>query len=335
MQKATDYLKPWDTLATSLSRDYPKLTHKPAAAGTIVRMTGPLPTELASGDALIAAAKTIGWTGKLVQFDGSVEDLNSKMEQVIASHPDIIAESGFPIAAIQKSVADAKRAGIVVVASDVTDTPTSYPGFAGVFASSPTYRTEGEVNAYQFMRDSGCKGSVAIFDVPYPILKVGADAFISTVKANCPDCKVSYTVLQAKDVGTSVATQTIVSKLQAAPSTNYVMFTYGDESLGVPAALRQAGLNGIKIFGTAPNQSDIAALRNGTNAWWVDQAPPLEGWIDLYVGLRAIETKAPVLDSPNYPLGLMTPSNVGTGTNYPVVPANYQQDFEQLWSPGS
>jgi ABC-type sugar transport system substrate-binding protein len=331
MQRASAFLKSWDTPATSLSADYPRLPGPPPAHGTIVRMTGPLPTEQQSTDAMIAAAKTIGWTGEAVQFDGSVEDLNQKLEQEIAQKPAIIVESGFPVSSIARPVQEARAAGVIIVAADIADTPTTYPGFSAVMASGPTYQTEGEINAYEFMLQSDCHGQAAIFDLPYPILKVGADAFTATVDKQCPACKVSYTLVQASDVNTPAATQAVVSKLQSDPSVKYLMFTYGDLSLGVASALQQAGISGIKIFGDAPNTTDIAALRSGQNAWWIDESPVLQGWMSLYVGLRALETRKPVPDTSQYPLGLLTPANVGGGTGTPVIPENYQALFEKLW----
>jgi ABC-type sugar transport system substrate-binding protein len=331
MRAADNYLRKWDTLATHLPSLFTPLPAKPAPGGVVTHLTGPLPSEQLNARATAAAAATVGWTAKNIQFNGSVEDLNIKMEQAISDGAKIITEAGFPIAAIAKPIADAKAHGAVVVASDISDTPYEFPGYAGVNASNPTYKVVGEMNAYKFMQDSHCSGSVAIFDLPYPILKVDSDSFTATVKAHCPACKISYTLIQTSDVGTPAATNAIVSKLQSSPSTKYVFFTYGDTAIGVPTALAQAGLSSVKIFGTVANNDAIAELRQGKEAWWIDQPSVMDGWASFYVGLKALATHHPVLDTGQYPLAILTPQNVPGGTGVPVVPADYASEFTKLF----
>ena len=48
-------------------------------------------------------------------------------------------------------------------------------------------------------------------------------------------------------------------------------------------------------------------------------------------GLRAMQTHKPVADNPDYPLGLLTKESTPAGTSLPVVPTNYEQDYEALW----
>jgi ABC-type sugar transport system substrate-binding protein len=333
MAAASKYLESWDILPTTLPGAFTPLPVKPMPGGSIIRMVGPLPSEITSADAMIAAAKTIGWTGKIVQFNGSVEDLNSKLEEAISDRPTAIIESGFPTAAIEKPLADAKAAGIVVVVDNDADVPTTYPGFAAQVSGTPTYNKIANVLAYKFMQVSDCTGSVAIFDLPYPILNAGARTFTSTVRSHCPACKVSYNLVQDDEIGTPAATAAIVSKLQSSPSTKYVYVTNGNTALGLVSALGQAHLNGIKIFGQVPTATNIAELRAGENAFWVDESSALTSWVDVDQALRAIQGKQPVADSGDFPLALLTAKNVPPGSD-PVLPANYQHEFEKLWHVG-
>jgi ABC-type sugar transport system substrate-binding protein len=266
-----------------------------------------------------------------LSFNGTVEDLNAKFEQAVAMKPAMITLSGFPLAAIAKPVADAKKAGIVVVLADVTDQPTGYPGFAAVVEGGAVYSKVGELNAYEFMRESNCQGNVAIFSLPYPILKYGTDVFTKTVQQHCPACTVSYSELQVHDVGTSAATSAIVTKLQSDPSTKYVYTVIGNVATGLTAALHQAGLNGITIFGSDPDQDAVAAIRDGSNKWWIQYGGQFNGWAEIDAGLRALETHKPVPDSGDYPLGLLTKETTPAGVSLPVIPASYEQDFETLW----
>lgn len=332
---ADSYLKPWDSLPTTLSSVYTPLSKKPAPGGTVIKLVnGSIPSDNESYQQQAIAARTIGWTAKEIVFNGTVEDLNAKFEQAISDKPTAITLAGWPPAALQKPLADAKAAGIVVGFSSVADLASSYPGYASNTNGAVTARQIGELNAYMFMQDSGCKGSVAIFSLPYPVLTVATDAFQATVKSHCPDCTVSYDSLQASDIGTPAVSNAVVSKLQSSPSTKYVYTIIGNVADGLAPALSQAGVSGVKIFGQVPDDASIAALRNGTNAWWIDQNALIDGWTELDGILRAMQAKEPVSDTGGYPLAILTPKNVPTGTSVPVVPADYQSEFTKLWLAG-
>ncbi len=333
MAKATDFLKSWNTLPVSLPPQYTPLSKKPAAGGTVIKLVGPIPTDQTSFVAQEAAAKAIGWTAKEISYDGTVADLNAKFEQAISEKPTVITLSGEPATVIEQPLANAKAAGIVVSMDNILDSPTSNPGFAALTSGAPTTKLIGQLNAYMFMRDSGCKGSVAVFNLPFPILKVATDSFTQTVHANCPACQVSYNELTTDEIGTPTGTGAIVSALQSSPSTKYVYTIISDVATGLPAALSQAGITGIKIFGEVPDANAIESLRQGTSAWWIDQSAVLNGWTELDAALRALESGKVIQDNGHYPLAILTPQNVGSN-DIPTYPLDYQSEFKKLWLEG-
>lgn len=60
----------------------------------------------------------------------------------------------------------------------------------------------------------------------------------------------------------------------------------------------------------------------------------MNGWTELDGILRVMPAKHPISDTGGYPLAILTPQNVGTGTGIPVLPTNYQSEFEKLWGVG-
>jgi ABC-type sugar transport system substrate-binding protein len=303
----------------------------PAASNAAA--TSSIPTDQTSFVAQEAAAKAIGWTAKEISYDGSVADLNAKFEQAISEKPTVITLSGEPATVIEQPLANAKAAGIVVSMDNILDSPTSNPGFAAMTSGAPTTKLIGELNAYMFMRDSGCKGSVAVFNLPFPILKVATDSFTQTVHANCPACQVSYNELTTNEIGTPAGTGAIVSALQSSPSTKYVYTIISDVATGLPAALSQAGITGVKIFGEVPDANAIESLRKGTSAWWIDQSAVLNGWTELDAALRALDSGKVIQDNGHYPLAILTPQNVGSN-DIPTYPLDYQSEFKKLWLEG-
>jgi ABC-type sugar transport system substrate-binding protein len=336
MAAANNYLKPWDSLPTTLSTAYTPLSTKPPTGDSVIQLVnGTIPSDGQSFQQLTIAAHSIGWTAKDIIFDGTVADLNAKFQQAVSDKPTAIVLSGWPPAVLQRPLAAAKAAGIVVGLNSVVDYATSYPGYASNTNGAATSKEIGEMNAYMFMRDSGCKGSVAIFSLAeFPILTVSTNAFQATVKAHCPDCTVSYNAVQSNEIGTPALPSAVVSKLQASPGTKYVYAIIGNVADGLAPALSQAGITGVKIFGQVPDATSIAALRNGTNAWWINQSSLMNGWTALDGVLRVIEAKKPISDTGGYPLAILTPQNVPAGTSLPVYPANYQSEFQKLWGVG-
>jgi ABC-type sugar transport system substrate-binding protein len=332
---ANAYLKDYQQLPTALPASFTPLSKAPKSGGTVIKIVnGGIPSDGHSADEQAVAAQAIGWTAKKIVFNGTVEDLNAKWEQAIAEKPTAITGSGFPAAALQKPIADAKAAGIIAALSSVTDTAISNPGLGAVSNSTAVSKNMGDLHANLVMRDSGCKAHVAIFNLPFPILKVATDEFQSVLTAKCPDCKVSYNEIQAKDIGSPTATNAIVSALQADPSIKYAYTIIGNVADGLVSALSAANISGIKIFGEVPDAAAIKALQDGTHAWWVTQDSTINGWMELDSILRVLDTGQPVTTTGN-PLGVLTPQNVPKGTStVPTYPTNYRELWKKLWLVG-
>jgi ABC-type sugar transport system substrate-binding protein len=333
---ANNYLKPWQTLPTKLSSSYAPLPHKPASGGTVIQLVnGTIPSDGQSYQQLAVAAKAIGWTAREIIFDGTVPDLNAKFQQAVSDKPTAIVLSGWPVASIARPIAAAKKAGIVVGLSSILDQPISNPGYAALSNAGPTVAIIGTLEANWFMADSKCTGSVALFSIPFPIVAYSFKVFADVVRAKCPDCTVTTSTIQTSDIGTPAATTSMVSTLQSNPKIKYAVPAIANLASGLPTALGQAGITGVKILGSVPDATAINALQKGTNAMWVDQSSLIQGWTELNAVLWAIETGKTVTDTGGYPLAMLTHADVPPGSGIPVYPADYAAEFEKLWHVGS
>lgn len=333
---ANNYLKPWQTPPTTLSAHYTPLPSKPPTGKLVIKLVnGTIPSDNQSYQQEAIAAKAIGWTAREIVFDGTVPDLNAKFQQAITDKPAVITLSGWPVAAIAGPITAAKKAGIVVALSSILDQPISDPGFAALSNAGPTIATIGTLEANWFMADSKCAGSAALFSLPFPIVAYGFKVFADVVKAKCPNCTVTTSTIQTADIGTPAATTAMVSTLQSNPRIKYAVPAIANLATGLPAALTQAGITGVKILGSVPDATAIKALQDGTNAMWVDQSSLIQGWTELNAALWAIESGKTVTDTGGYPLAMLTHANVPPGSGIPVYPANYPAEFEKLWHVGS
>lgn len=334
--KANKFLQPYRNIPTSLPSSFVRLSKPPTPGGTIIRIAdGNIPSDVATFQATSAAAKAIGWTAKLIVENGSVEDIAAKWQEAVADKPTAIVGAGNPASMLQQPIAAAKAAGIVVGLDNVTDTATSYPGLAAVESGTAVNQLFGQIHANLLMSESGCHADVGIFSLPFPIFNAVTDGFQAALKANCPQCKASLHMIQTADIGSPAATNEIVSALQADPSMKWVFTPTADVADGLPAALSQANITGVKIFGGgSPDQNSIKMLQDGASSWWLEVGAPINGWLEVDAVLRAIDAHAPVTTT-SAPLAILTPQNVGQDTsNPPVYPTNYQQLFEQVWGVG-
>jgi ABC-type sugar transport system substrate-binding protein len=335
VDKANKFLADWEKFPTTLPARYTKLDKTPPTGKTIVYIRQNFPATASTFKGFTDGANALGWTAKSVIYDNTVPDFLAKLDTVIAQKPDFISWSGLPAAVAQKQIDAAKAAGINVVINSTTDAPVSSPGLAGVGNGTETSTLIADVHANKMLADSGCKGNTAIFSLDYPIIDVSDKEYEAVVKENCPDCKVSVVKIQPQDIGAPKATQQMVAKLQADPSTKYAYTVIGDLAGGLAQALKTAGLNDVKIFGEVPNDNSIADLRAGTNAWWVLQSSYVNGLDTVDMAARVSTTGEIQKDSGGYPLALLTKDNVPKGEGVPTIPSNIKELFAGLWNVGS
>ncbi len=151
----------------------------------------------------------------------------------------------------------------------------------------------------------------------------------------CPACHVNVVDQLVTDVGTATP-QSVVSTVQRNPATKWVMFSFGDLSLGVPAALQSAGLTQqVKIGGETPSTANLQALRSGTEAVWAGFPTSILGWrvVDMLARYFDGDSLAQA-NSVLLPTQLLTPGNINQAQfsgGFYVGVAGYQAQFEKLW----
>ncbi|WP_326835055.1 substrate-binding domain-containing protein [Amycolatopsis rhabdoformis] len=335
-KQADEFLAPYTRPAETLPPQLTALARRPEPGGSVIQISnGSLPQDVTTANATVAAAHTIGWAGKVLITDGSVEDLNAKWQQAIAEHPTAIigSTSSDPI---RTALSSARRAGILTALNAASDPPDDRTGPDVVNNGSTEYAHLGEVNAYTVLRDAGCVPTgVVVVSLQFPVLQAEADKFKETLLAHCPKCEVTVKTLQNGDVGTPAATGSIVSTLQADPSTKYVYALIGSLGVGVPAALQAAGMTDVKVFGAQPDSTAVQAVVSGSAAWWLSQEnSEIAGWFLLDGVLRAKESGKPHNEVASTPTILTRDTVPADAQDPPIHPADYVALFTRLWRVG-
>src|SRR5919205_4518455 len=128
---ANTYLDDHGLLPETLPEELKPLS-KPPTPGLVFTklMIGAVPTDVQSSKLMADYASEIGWVGKTLAFDGSVEDANRKLMDAIATS-DVVAVVGQDPATLQGPIQAAKDKGVLLLMNAAGE-PASVPGWGGI-----------------------------------------------------------------------------------------------------------------------------------------------------------------------------------------------------------
>ena len=317
------------------------LKSKPPAGKLLVKLIYPTPTEQAASRYTAQAAALIGWKYKAITIAATPEGIQQAFESALqlSPAPAVIEEAGYDVATFKTQLAQAKQRGIDVI----TDSATAPAGPNGIDASlnapGAAY-SNGKMLAAYVIGESNGNVHAASFNISsITVINNFVTGFQDGLKQWCSSCTDMVVNQQESDLGTDLP-QNVVSTLQAHPSVNYAVFSFGDMTEGVDQALRAAGLkNQVKIVGQTADTSNIAAIKAGTEDAFVSFNNPLLGFETVDAAARLSEGMTePTAIANTLPVQIITKANVGSilvdssGQYYGIQ--NYPAAFEALWHVG-
>ncbi len=317
-----------------------KLSKVPPTGKYIVIVESPQPVTHVKNLAFAEAAKLFGWrTQTLIEGTGP-QDAAKSLTQAVALKPDAILISGSDLNSLRAPLDAATAAKIPVLAETVTN-PKSGSVFDVSIDSTPQVQNVAKLMANYVAAKSGGKANALVVNIPlYDVLTSYTKQFQATLASACPSCKSSVLDQQITDLGTKTPAA-VVSAIQRNPSINWVIFTIGDLTIGLPAALRAAGLsNKVSIGGETPTQANLAELKTNTTEAWTGFSAPILGYRDADMMARFFngDPLTPGGDALILPTQIITHDNVGSivtdSTGYYQGVADFQAQFKALWGLG-
>ncbi|WP_322754713.1 sugar ABC transporter substrate-binding protein [Frankia sp. Cas3] len=312
------------------------LSKKPPTGKYVITVETPLPVTKVRDDALVEAAKVFGWRYERIVPGSGPEDYGNALTQAISKHPDAIHISGTPLSLLKTQLDQAKAQNIPVLSESVGGAFDS-PVISNSLDGDAQVAAWGKMVASYVVVNSGGKANVALFTIKaFPILGVFVDSFKSTLSSTCPACSVKEVNQQLADLGTKTPSS-VVSTIQQDPKINWAIFSFGDLSLGVDAALKGAGLNGkVNVGGETPSPANLAALKDGTESVWTGFSAPILGWRVADMMARHFNgDDLAAADKVLLPTQLITKDNVSSvpldSTGYYIGFPGYQDAFKKLW----
>ena len=314
----------------------PPLSKKPPTGKYLITLETPQAVSTEKDEAIAQAAALLGWKYQRIPIGTEANGAQSAFELALQRNPSAVHFSGTPASQVAAQLKMAQQQGVIAISDSTTDTVAA-PVISTSLDSTAQVEKWGEMTGAYVVAQSKAPTTIAVFTISaYPILQVYTSSFQATVMKYCPACHVNVVAQTVTDLGTTTP-QSVVSTVERSPQTKWVIFSFGDLSLGVPAALQAAGLtHQVKIGGETPSAANLQALRNGTEAVWAGFATSILGWrvVDMLARQSVGDSLAPA-NSALLPTQLLTPGNVGQAKfdigGYYVGVTDYQAQFKKLW----
>jgi ribose transport system substrate-binding protein len=315
------------------------LPKPPPAGKKVIFLQCELPACARYVPGIQSATAALGWSAKVQVFSNAAP--GAGLQQAIVEHPDYIAITGIPAAALKPQLAAAAQAGVPVISCATPDAPTA-GGYAvqcgGTLATDADYISRWVIN------DSGAKAHVVAVTIPqFPVLNTETDWLKGNLKRLCSGCSLDELDVTVQDVAGGAVAQKLIAYLQSHPDVNYVYFTFNDLTRGVPAALQTVGLAGkVKLVGAAGDASIMKQIGKTEAAWTI--APNVySAWVMIDAMARLSEGErlagryaSKVYTSPTWVVASPASAKLLAPTNYDWYgPQGFQSTFKSLWKVGS
>ncbi len=273
-----------------------------------------------------AAAKAIGMKLTTINAGFTPQTISSAFSQAFQAPPAAILLLGTPASEITPQLQEAQAKHIPVIT--LFTSPSTY--WAANIFSNTQFARLGRLEADFVIAKSAAKANVAVFYEPELPGAAGTTAFIqSTFKSGCPSCVVGTQKLPLSGVA-STDPAAVVSYLQAHPSVNWLLLEDAEDAVGVPAALAQAGIHGVKILTGGGNSVNYAYIKAGQQTADASQSPYFMGWALVNATAQVLTHQAVQVGF--IPLQFITASAITWNIKnpWPAVPG-YPKLFEKLW----
>ncbi len=287
------------------------------------------PTCNLEADIIKTATDKLGWSFSVIASDGTPEKIKAAWQQVLREKPDGVIYSATPRAGFEQELQQAAEAGIHVTACCTTDPPGDGLDYV---IGQPTQSTGvGQaMAAWVITTGEGKANSVYVDLSAFPILGELYKGYSSTMDDLCAACKYDRLDIPITALGKDVA-ERIVGYLRSHPDTKYVALSVdGALGAGLPAALKAAGLNDIKVVGEGPDETTLQYISSGQQQatvmfpFWEEMYSQVDALARLFAGV-------PLEDEITVPTWIITKDNLPTDKEiFPVVEDTQEQYFK-LW----
>lgn len=295
-----------------------------------------LPACESLGKALQEATDVVGWDLKVIPTGATPEEIKTAWAQAVRLGPDGVIGLGHDRRFFDHELQQLAAKGIPVLRMNMVDPVGG--GVTGILLGRDAYEAAGETLAKYTLSKAGDQLTAVAVTVGevLPSLEVMAESYKTSVEDACEQCTVEILELPSTSLGKDLPTR-VAAHLRRNPDVNWVEVGLSDMAVGLPAALRSAGLApgdvqvvGLGAYNVAANQY----LADGDFlAAVLTAASDEEMWraVDYFIReLNGADT-APSTDRATWPEWIVTKESQPTSTEtYPTV-EDYRDQYRALW----
>lgn len=260
VEKAQDLIES----ARSRPTDIPITTpvDKPVPSGKVVDFIGCPAVECNQfADLLTSSAEKLGWTLRTIATDGSPGSQQQAFQQIVRDAPDGAIYVGTDRSVYERYLPDIEANGTWMVS--VCSTDDQGEGIDFVICTPDQQRNTGQLMAASIVADSEGKANAVYVNVPaFTNLSALQEQFLSDMEDLCPSCGASSLDIPLTALGNGVP-PLIVGYLRSHPEVNYIAAAIDSLALGLPAALKAAGFDDVKIIGQGGGDATAQAIQTG------------------------------------------------------------------------
>jgi ABC-type sugar transport system substrate-binding protein len=275
------------------------------------------------------AALALGMRFKAIDAGATPSSIARAFDQAVSEHPAALISGAIQPQLFSKQLQQLIKGGTKVIL--YATAPPNPPGVAAFMFPPKVFTQIGTLLARFVYADAGAKPLKAVY-VQTPelaALNFASDAFKKELKRLCAACDMTVLPVQLADIGTGIPTK-VVSYLQAHPDTTYVVSQFGDLNIGVPQALKAAGITGKKLVSTQGSKVNMQYIKNGQEYANLISFLNVTYWQVLDVAARALAGQK--FTVPPVPEQWIRKSNLNFNPNSPPpYGVDYKSEFKKLW----
>ncbi|GAA1850615.1 hypothetical protein GCM10009836_33120 [Pseudonocardia ailaonensis] len=331
VQRAKDTVAQYSTRPTELNVTAP--VGKPVPTGKTVDFISCAAADCnVIAGVLKASAEKLGWTLNVINSDGSPDSQQKAFEQIVRDKADGAIYIAIDRSVYERYLPQLKANGTWLVSACSANEPGN--GIDYAICTPDQQKGAGELMAAYIVADSGGQANSVYFNVPaFVNLVKMQDEFLARMKDLCASCPTATQDIPVTALGNGVP-QLIVGYLRAHPQVNYVSLSIDSLAAGLPAALKAAGLDHVKIVGEGGGDTTWQYIKTGDQIASVP-SPFVETYLAGLDSIVRHVSGAPQVPSQLARFWVVTKDNVGdtdvkvNGT-LPVV-AGSDAMFQKLW----
>ena len=296
-----------------------------------VQCSVPVCAEIAVG--IEAAAEAAGWEYETASHQDTPETVASSFDAAIAAKPDVVMTSGNPREWFASQLSTLKEQNVPVVAWSLPEAYEPGDGISVNLLTNDDYYFYGVLMADYAAVRSTTKNILFVGLPTFPVLSTVQQGFEDEIAVVCPECTVDVTEVAVTDLGTNLP-GAIVSKLQATPELDMVVYAFGGMLFGVPDAIESAGLGSqalaVSQAGGPMNYSFMAAGQHQVAE--VGLASELLGWRAVDAAARILAGEGPGrAETPADAVVADRPDILSGGLPLQILEADTIADPTALW----